>query len=88
MSMISCLFWRGWQRNSDLGIVRSATQLSRPPLQQNQWDARENRNVPIIDFVNAGHPASLRNGSSASMEGHGMQMNVSREIFAERNLFR
>jgi hypothetical protein len=60
MSMTSCLFLREWRQSGDLDIGRSATQLSSLPLQQNQLDARENRNVPIIDFVDAGHPALLQ----------------------------
>jgi superfamily II DNA or RNA helicase len=80
-------FLRGRRQSGDLDIGHSAIGLSNPPLQQNQLDARENRNVPIIDFVDTGHPALLRNGSRSSA-GHGIQMNVSRETFAERNLFR
>jgi hypothetical protein len=33
--------------------------LNSPPLQQNQLDDHENRNVPITDFVDMGHPALL-----------------------------
>jgi hypothetical protein len=57
MSMISCLFWRGWQRSGDLDIVRSATHLSSPSLQQNQLEDCESRNVPIVDCVDTDRPA-------------------------------
>ena len=51
--------WRAWQQSGERDIGRSATQLSSPPLQQNQLDDRENRDVPIIDSVDTGHPALL-----------------------------
>jgi hypothetical protein len=64
-AMTSSRSLHGWRRGGVVDIVRSATQLSRPPLQQNRLDTRENRDVPIIDFVDDGHPALLRNGSRA-----------------------
>lgn len=53
MLMMWSQCWRAWQQSGERDIGRSATQLSSPPLQQNQLDDRENCNVPIIDFVDA-----------------------------------
>jgi len=66
MSMRWSQCWRAWRQSGERDIGRSATQLSRPILQQNELDARENRNVAIIAFVEIGHPALLPKGSSIS----------------------
>jgi len=67
------------RQSGERDIGRSATQLSRPILQQNELDARENRNVAIIAFVEIGHPRCYQK-EVASARGHGMQMNVSRKL--------
>lgn len=42
-------------------------------MQQNQVDDRENRNVPIVDFVDIDHPALLDIRTSVGTgKSHGM----------------
>jgi hypothetical protein len=83
-------FRRAWLRSGDWDIGRLATRLNSPPLRRNQLDASESRNVPIIDSMDICHSALVQIWKSCQRleKGMGCQINVSREIFVERNVLR
>ena len=76
MLMIACPFLHGWRRGGAPDSERSAIHLIRLPLQRNRLVTRENRDVPIIDFMDDGYLTLLRNESRVYTGEHGTRMNI------------
>ena len=60
MSTSWCRCWRAWQQSGERDIERLATLLSRPCPIRTKLDDCENRNLPIIVFVETAHLALLQ----------------------------